>query len=274
MSIILSNPNFKRQAKALGAECAIATVYTGVSCLFARNNAVRVLLIAKAATMLGVNFACRSLKAWVDHVHEGSSSKSDQIILKISGVILSTTCAIQMAQVDYCTRNVLVHEGGHALVGMAVFTNAYPRVQITGVGTGQTGMVSINTSQPILWFEGGEFLYRAGGPVASLASTVVMIALAHFWGDAYDGFGEYLYEAAALTVSQHIRYANSTSSSNSHDFAFMARAGMPAWIWVGIFAIVPLATWLLLFVYDKTVAGNRAALSDGENTCEEVVVNT
>ena len=273
MSImLLSNPNLQKQAKAFGSEVAIATVYTGVSCLFSLNRTARVLLVSNAVFSLSINFICRGLKVWVDETKDCELSEMSKSLLQIVGFVLNTICGTQLASIDQCTRNVLVHEGGHALAGMAVFTNVCPKVRLRGNDTGFTEMIPRNPCEPILGFKGSEFLYSAGGPLASLCSTVVMIALAHFWGDAYDGFDAYLYEATALTVIQHITYA-STSGSSDHDFVSMAKAGMPAWIWMALFALVPLATMLLLVVYDKTIRGDRATLPDGERAGEEVVVD-
>ena len=273
MSIDLSNPSLQAQAKAWGAEIAIATVYTGIACLFAQNRTVRILIIAKAVFALSINFICRGIKSWVDHTRQRSTLEIERFLLKVGGVFLNVVCAMQLASVDQYTRNVLVHEGGHALTGLVVFANAYPKVQITGPAAGSTEMLPINVNKPIVGFKGSEFLYTAGGPIASLCSVVVMVAIAHFWGDAYDGFDQYLYEAAGLTAIQHIEYARTSSLSSSHDFGSMAKMGMPQWIWVALFVLVPLLTLLLLFVYDETIGSDGATLSDGESAGEEVVVN-
>ena len=131
---------------------------------------------------------------------------------------------------DLITRDLLTHELGHAIAAQQCFFEASPRITITPFVGGITrytksGLTGLGK---MLGKERVSLLIAAAGPMASFATSLSMIALAHFKKKENPELSEKLEAAAIVSITSHILYAFSAlqgRKDNGHDFARLAQGG-------------------------------------------------
>ncbi len=234
---------------AVAAETAIATAFTAVAVLHA-NVDVRMAIVSACVFVVLKNVALRGVKFFVDW-RCGLAEGFERTVIEYASMGLSSLCALQLANIDSLTRNVLVHEYGHVAAGHLVYSNVRFKVAITGMSQGVT-MPHPISGKSVMGFKFSRPVMSAGGPLLSLICVCAMVAIAHFYGDAYDGFDGFLYTAAFMTIFQHIKYAASALThvcGAGHDFAVMAAHGIDPRLWIAAFALIPLVTLIALEIH-------------------------
>ncbi|MCB1108756.1 MAG: hypothetical protein KDK44_03790 [Chlamydiia bacterium] len=241
----------KNTLVACAAETAITAVLTVTTCVFCRVD-VRIAIVATAVLAVARVVVFRGAKFLIDYragVLDGGCVEPK--VLKFGSLVLSGLCASNLAQIDMVTRNVLCHEFGHKVVGSLVFSNARLEVMVTGLREGVTKL-SPRGPGPIMGYRYSQPLMSAGGPLFALVSACGMIATAHFYGDAYDGFDLYLYSASIMSIVQHVHYALSAIGErcvDGHDFGVMARFGVDSRLWIVAFILLPIVVFATLKLY-------------------------
>lgn len=143
-------------------------------------------------------------------------------------------CTLEIALIyglmDLVTRDLLTHELGHALMAKGCYAFAHPTISVTPFIGGETtyfktGLTSLGK---FLGKENVSLWITAAGPLASFATSLSFIAVAHFNEKKHPQISKSLEVAAIVSIGSHIEYALSAlrgKHSNGHDFARLARGG-------------------------------------------------
>ncbi len=161
---------------------------------------------------------------------------------------------------DVTTRNVIVHEAGHALAALAVYQNASPKIAIyPGMG-GATSYYNDNLS----WFgkllgrKNSDLLVCGAGAAMAILFSIGSLAAAKRCSSDKPELKMYLIATAIVSIVQHIFYALTAfitgADQLSHDFVALWSHGINPLI--AIIAMI----FLPIFVYYSIPAKNKDLL--------------
>lgn len=215
-------------------ELNVTFVLTGVTCLFVASPAIPTLLITTIG-ILALNLLIRSVTGYLTYALERTkrvpSSKEDVETMQITHSFLQYLCPMTFTILDTTTRDVLVHESGHALTAMALYQNAKPRIEVFPL----EGGVTRYSTGPMTKL--GEFFGRkvsgvivsGAGTAFSIIFATINIGLAHHFKQDHPELHRYFLCMAICTIAQHAIYALSAlwekRPSSGHDFVKLWRVG-------------------------------------------------
>ena len=157
---------------------------------------------------------------------------------------------------DLMMRDLLTHEMGHAIAAQQCFFNAFPSINITPFVGGITrytksGLTGLGK---MLGKERVSLLIAAAGPLASFATSLSMMALAHLKKKENPDFSEKLEAAAVVSIASHIVYAFSAlqgRKDNGHDFVRLAQGGYHPLAFIVSMVVIPILLKKSLFYLEE-----------------------
>jgi hypothetical protein len=224
----------KKIAASSFKELSVSFILTGLTCFFVASPAIPTLLITTIG-ILALNLFMRSMTGYLTYKLERAkrepSDKEDVESLQFAHSFLQYLCPISFTILDITTRDVLVHESGHALTAMALYQNARPTIEVFPL----EGGVTRYSAGPLTKL--GEFFGRkisgvivsGAGAAFSILFATVNIGLAHHFKQDHPELHRYLLCAAISSIAQHVFYALSAlwekRPSSGHDFVKLWRVG-------------------------------------------------
>lgn len=253
----IRNQLIKEVALATLKEIAISFAITGICCLFVATPAGVAFLLATTAAMVGFNFFIRLLGGYTAYKLIHAEDEKQKLNYGATLTFLSYICPLTYSMVDVYSRNVLVHEAGHALAAMACYKNANPRVVILPPDGGYTEY----QAGPLTRFgekigsKASNVLVSGAGAGLALICSASQIFASHKLQKSHPALSKYLFFTALFSIFQHITYALTalvTSPEHvSHDFVALWLGGIHPIAAVMFMIVVPIIIKIILYMIDS-----------------------
>lgn len=246
----------KEVAIASFKEIAISFAITGVCCLFVATPAGVAFLLASTAAMVGLNFFIRLAGCHATYKICTTQDAKKRENHAAALTFISYLCPLTYSMVDVFSRNVLIHEAGHAMASLACYKGASPKVVILPPEGGYTEY----REGPLTRF--GEKLGKsasntfvsAAGPGLALMCSLTQIFASHKMQKSHPNLSKYLFFTAVVSIFQHVTYALTalvTSSDQvSHDFVSLWLGGIHPIAAVLFMIVVPILVKCILYLID------------------------
>ena len=234
-------------------EFALSFCLVGVAAFFVASTSLAFFAIS-AITLVAINTLIRSAAAYftADYL-----KTKDKISLEM-GNYLQMLCPITFSVLDMTTRQVLVHELGHALATHLVYENPKTTIEIFPFSGGvtryiQSKLTNIGAS---LSKKTSQLIVSGAGPAFGILLASTDIFIAHKIKESHPLVSQYLIASALSNITQHVFYALSafwTVSKPGHDFIALAAGGIHPAVSICTMVAIPLITKSALFLYDKGI---------------------
>jgi hypothetical protein len=247
----------KEVALATLKEIAISFAIVGICCLFVATPAGVGFLLTTTAAMVGFNFFIRILGGYTAYKLIHAEDEKQKLKYGSTLTFLSYICPLTYSMVDVYSRNVLVHEAGHALAAMACYKNANPKVVILPPDGGYTQYQEgpLTRFGQTIGSRASNVLVSGAGAGLALFSSVVQISASHKLEKSHPALSKYLFFSAIFSIVQHITYALTalvTSPENlSHDFVSLWLGGIHPIAAVAFMIVVPIIIKIILYMIDS-----------------------
>lgn len=240
-------------------ELAVSLAFAGVTCLFVASPAIPTLLIATIG-IVALNILFRCLAGYTALEIEQAKEKNvdDEYLedLQFSHQLLQFLCPINFSILDMSTRNILVHEAGHAIAAVALYQNARPTIEVFPL-TGGVTRFSVGSLTKIGEFFGRKWtsvIVSAAGPAIAIIAASLNLGLSHYYAKENPELHRYFLCMSIASIAQHVLYALSAlweKNPSGHDFIKLWKVGgiHPLFSVVGLIAL-PLIMKSIFFTID------------------------
>jgi len=165
---------------------------------------------------------------------------------------------LNFAQLNLTTRDVLVHESGHALAAHVLYKNARPKIEVFPFQGGVTKYFVTPLSKVGRFFgEKKVHLIVAGaGPAAAVIASSIDIGIAQGCRQSNPRLSRYLNVMAGMNLLNHLAYAYSAFAEASkkmpgHDFVALWAGGIHPYVSMTATIALPLIVKTGVFVAEK-----------------------
>lgn len=168
-------------------------------------------------------------------------------------VFFSYAPAVSFGMVDLSTRQVLIHEGGHALAHKLFYKHVKVSIEVYPLIGGVTKFSRMKDLTEWGLATRREWIgpiISAAGPLATMVVGLPTLILGHYQGGE---FGKYLQTSVFLSVLSDAIYALEALSSptkSSHDFGNLKRAGIHPLTSAATVILIPLLLKGILLLID------------------------
>lgn len=252
----------KKVAKRSLIELAVSLSFTGITILFVPAFIGTGSLVAFTLAVVALNTFLRMGCAAIEYkVHQLKNIQTPEARLfshrlTFLGKIISWIAPYNFSLLDETTRNVLVHEAGHAMAASSVYKNARPRIEVYPFKGGATSFCPKELTKfgKYLGWKNADLLVSGAGAGISMIAALASIIAAHKM-DKNSEVRKYLIMTAISTIVQHIFYAFTalwTSPENlGHDFIALWRHNIHPLAAVATMIALPLITFGGLYFLDQ-----------------------
>lgn len=242
---LLTLPDIEQKKKELIQNVAYNSLKEiGVTFLYASTSACFAVSAASVATFFAIGaivclansilrygsvstdlalFALRNnqSKKAIEEKEEWETLKSDRSWLR----------AVIFSAYDSCTRDLLIHEGGHFLAANAVYLKSRAIIVLNFFGCGgYTEYTPWKLTKFGKWLEPNHshLFVTAAGPGLATIFSAINIGIAHKCQKTNPELSRYLNLMAILSIANHVMYALSAYfiNFNGHDFVELALGGI------------------------------------------------
>lgn len=212
-------------------ELAVIALFTGVTLLFVPTLQAAITLTTLAISVFAINTILRMTSGFVQ----------SKVFYLLQGAAF--------AELDSTTRNVLVHEFGHAGAACLFYQDPNPRITVYPLEGGATRFY-VDRLTPLgrlIGPKAAEVITTAAGAIAAVGCALWMLSYARTLGEDQSELKIYLFASAITSIVQHIFYALSAlwtpASHVSHDFRALWNHGIHPLICVFTMAMAPFVTY-------------------------------
>jgi hypothetical protein len=252
-------------------EFAVSLALTGITCFFVATPGGIAILLATTVTIVAINALIRSGAAYcayryeqLDQLHSEDAEQEKEayrFVIKAAEYL----CPLSFSILDSTTRDVLIHEGGHALAATLLFKGANPSITINPLEGGvtryyQRGLTSLGE---MLGTQKADFIISAAGTAASLGYSLLNIILADRLAESHPQLSKYLLVMGITSILNSIIYAASAlfTAFPGHDFAALWRGGLHPVASIAMMVLLPLIVKGILFAIDYSASPVNSSLS-------------
>lgn len=232
----------KKVALASLKELAISLSFTAVACIFVPTPPTMIALIVTAVAVVVFNTLIRTAAAYCTY----KSHQTNQPIYKAAAKVLQFLCPLSFGVLDVTTRQVLVHEAGHAIAASIVYNNPRPSIEIKPFEGGVTRYYpkELSAAGTAMGANASRMVVAAAGPFFGIALATADLVLAHKVRKSHPMLRKYLIISAVMNIGQHVFYALSsfwtTTNTSGHDFLKLASGGFHPAAAVATMIAIPL----------------------------------
>ncbi len=243
-------------------ELAISLVLAGITCAFVATPIGMATVLGTAVAVVAINTLIRSgigaLTYKTENLKKIHTTQAEKAVKRNETVIsfLQYLAPISFSVLDLTTRDVLVHEGGHALAATLLYASEHsPTVEVMPLEGGATTYFN-QTLTPLgnaIGEKASGLIVSAAGAAASILFAAVNLGVAHLLKDKCPELSRYLNVMAIASIAQHALYAISAlwaSAGNGHDFLALWVGGIHPVASVVTMVAIPLLVKGAFFTYD------------------------
>lgn len=258
------NMLIKEVAKKSLIELAISLAFSGIACFFVATPMGMATLLICAVTAAALNAIFRSVGACCkyrifqlknDPSEEAQKEKAYyQKILKFFQYIAPLTFS---GLVDTNTRDLLIHEGGHALAANILIKNPNTHITVYPLKGGQTSyrMGALSKIGEFFGRAKSKLIIAAAGPALAVVTATIGFGTSLAISKSNPELSRYMKVAAITSIANHVLYALSalwtSVTQKGHDFIQLWAGGIhPIVSAISIIAL-PIIVGIGFFIHDK-----------------------
>jgi hypothetical protein len=227
-------------------ELGVVFAYTGFSCLFVASlSGVTTLLIASTCVV-----ALNALFRYIKLLNVPTLDKKDQPSEK---TFIYRCLGWNFAFLDSATRDVLVHEFGHAACSTLLYKNSSLSITLLPFLGGVTSYTpeALRSLGKLVGENAAGILVSLAGPLATLLFTSTALIISHLIKENHPQLHEYMNTSILLSVVQQLLYALSALETSgeelSHDFVYLwAIGGIHPLLCAAFICLIPLVIKMVL----------------------------
>lgn len=246
-------------------EFAIALTFAAITCTFVATPAGASLLIITALAVVALNTIIRAQGGVFTYlVHRIQDKKSlGYKFCSASLTVCNYLAPISFSVLDSTTRDVVIHEGGHALAASALYKNANPQITVMPLQGGVTSFWINGLTKVGKFFgeKGSRLIVAGAGPAAAVLADSIQIGVAHVIKKTHPTMSRYLKVTAIFSLFGHVMYALSALSTKQqmpgHDFVALWMGGIHPVASIVAMVALPLIVKLGLCAYDHIRAKQK-----------------
>lgn len=231
-------------------ELTASLAMVGVTIPFVATGAGALTILAAAGTTFCGNTALRCIQGHEQSCRlEEAKSKGEEFVeqeqlkLKREEEGYSLQRAFIFSFLDNATRDVLVHEMGHAITAQALFkTRAAIEIFPLRGGVTQFSPAPLTNLGKYFGARHSNMLIAGAGAAAALLFVLVNLSAAHFLEKEHQEASLYLMMMAIMSIVNHTVYALSAllpSKLIGHDFIMLAKFGIHPLFAAAFILLVP-----------------------------------
>lgn len=258
------NQLIKEIAKRTIIELAVSLAFTAAACLFVATPAGMATLLISAIAAVVINILLRCAAACCMYrisqlKHSDSENAQNKIanFYSILNLIRYFIPGVFSTMVDANTREVIFHEGGHALAAHLLIKNPRTRITLKPGEGGQT-VYRLGPLTKIGEFFGrnkSKLIIAAAGPAVSVVTATIAIGVSLGIRKSNPEMSRYFKVMAADSIAQHAFYALSAlwvpATQRGHDFLQLMVGGVHPVAAVIAIVAVPIIVRIGFYIYDK-----------------------
>lgn len=206
-------------------ELALSLALATITLPFVASAAHASLLLASAIAVVALNTLVRAAASYFKSPFKECGFQKANVLFKyLPPLVLSC--------LDNTTRDLVVHEGGHALAATLLYKKASPQVEISPFKSGITWYVKYPMSRigELIGKRFSGMIVSAAGPMACIFTSTALLAISHRIEKIHPQISRYLEVSAIVSIASHVLYALSallrSFHSKSHDFVALHAAGI------------------------------------------------
>lgn len=233
-------------------ELGVIVLFSGATLLFVATLQGAVTLVTLAISVFAINTLLRMVAGYFHYsalcaLKEGRVKKGES--LNESSTFFKFLPAYYFAHFDTCTRNVIVHEMGHAAAAYLFYLDPQPRITINPTYGGATSFYAdqLTPLGKLFGSKGSEIITTAAGSAAAVGFSLATLAYAARLEDDEGLLKMYLILSSVSSIAQHIFYAISAfwtpSTMVSHDFRALWNYGIHPLVSIIPMAISPFVAY-------------------------------
>lgn len=255
-------------AKVSLKELAVSLLFTGIAICFAATAFTIAMLVVAAVAMVIFNALLRGMSAHAqykalllkhlpeDDLNREEAEKKAATLEKMTDYF----CPITFSLVDSDTRDLVTHEGGHALAALALYKNPRPIISLEAKQPFSVGGVTSIYPQKLsslgkkIGAKNASTIMGAAGAALSLVFSTVNIVIAHKLKKSHPRLSLYFLSAAITSIARHVIYALSAlwtaRKDLAHDFIRIWAGGVHPIISAITIIALPLIVKGSMLLYD------------------------
>lgn len=246
-------------------EFAIAMAFAAITCTFVATPAGASVLVITALAVVAFNTLVRTVGGGCTYALHRMDNKNafKHKFCKGTQTVCNYLAPISFTVLDSTTRDVVIHEAGHAAAAALLYKGAKPQITIMPHQGGMTsfwvnGLTKIGR---IFGEKGSRLLIAGAGPAAALLADSIQIGVAHVVRKSHPTLSRYLKITAIFSLIAHTMYAFSAFTATKivgHDFAVLWAGGIHPMVSIVSIVGLPIIVKLGLCAYDH-IQAKRAA---------------
>lgn len=259
----LFNQLIKSIALTTLKELAAGLALTVVASFFVSSPAGTLALIISAIAIAAINLLLRTMAATVYltcKVYEVNTT-----VDKLRNSAAAFFCdfvewiaPINFSALNTTTRDVLVHEVGHAAAASVLYTKPRPKIEIFPFNGGVTRFFITPLTKIGVYFgdRNARLIVAGAGPATAVFASTIDFGIAHQCRKSNPRLSRYLNIMAGMNLFNHLAYAYSALSAVSkkipgHDFVVLWGGGIHPYISMTTMIALPLIVKTGLFLVEK-----------------------
>lgn len=267
----VKNALIKEIAKTALAELVVGLIFAGIACLFVATPFGMATLLIAAVAAVALSIIFRSINAYCSYKmfllqNPSTQKETDKrsLFSMIGGFFNALALLPFTSLVDSKTRDLLVHEAGHAIAANALIKNPNTRISIVPFEGGQTTyrLGKLSTLGEFFGRENSKVIIAAAGPALAVATATASFAI----GSAIDKSNPELSRSMKISgidsIARHVFYAFSaikeTVKSKANDFSVIWSRGIHPIVSAITMLVIPILVKIGFYIYDKVTESRKA----------------
>lgn len=270
-------------------ELAVALAFSAAACLFVATPAGMVTLLITSVTAVALNILIRSTSAFCIYRQFLLKNKNSPKAVARKALLEKAIDFLQYleplvfsSRIDAKTRDLIVHEGGHALAAKILIKN--PSTRITLFPAENRGLTTyrVGALTQIGEFFGrakSKLIIAAAGPALAVVTATVGFAASLALRKSKPELSRYLKVMSIDSISRHVFIALSallaaTKDQKGHDFVQLMAGGVHPIVGAISMIALPLIVRIGFFIYDKIKekTAEKAAAREAKHSRKEYMI--
>lgn len=245
-------------------ELAISLAIAGAVCLFVVTPVGVATALIGAVAVVSINTIFRSANAGLEYKiqqlrkekenpEKHETLKKCKLIQRFTKYLAPITFANGY---DMHTRDVLVHEAGHAVAAKLLIKKPDVKVALNPYAGGVTSFRfgALTRLGEFFGRNNSRLIISAAGPALSICSAIASIAASFGLRNANPEISRYLRCMAISSIVQHVFYALSafwaTAANKGHDFLQLWMGGIHPLVSIAAMVAIPILVSVGFLIYD------------------------
>jgi hypothetical protein len=258
------NKLIKEIVKKTLIELAVSLAFVGIACFFVVTPIGMATLFICAIAAVAINVILRSINSYCMHrIFQLNYSESAAAAVRKARYQTAVNFLSYLAPVSFSglvdanTREVLMHEAGHALAANILIKKPQTQISIFPLQGGQTSyrLGALSKVGEFFGRANTKLIIAAAGPALSILTATVGLGASLALRNSNPELSRYLSTMSIDSIVQHVFYALSalwtSVAQKGHDFLQLMAGGIHPIIAAISMIALPIIVRIGFFIYDK-----------------------